>query len=93
MTSEEFAKLVKEELKRIETMLLEKNRQYGNSALDPIRIFSSANTVEQLYVRIDDKLSRVKRGTGGNEDHISDLQGYFVLLKIALNDANPEWKK
>jgi hypothetical protein len=68
----------------IEKMLIEKNRAYGDSALEPVRIFSKAQTVEQLYVRIDDKLSRVE---GGHEypgdDTIKDLIGYLVLLLIA----------
>lgn len=68
----------------IEKMLIDKNRAYGDSALEPVRIFSKAQTVEQLYVRIDDKLSRVE---GGHEypgdDTIKDLIGYLVLLLIA----------
>jgi hypothetical protein len=68
----------------IEKMLIEKNRAYGDSALEPVRIFSKSNTTEQLYVRIDDKLSRIE---GGHEypgdDTIKDLIGYLVLLLIA----------
>jgi len=68
----------------IEKMLIEKNRAYGDSALEPVRIFSKAQTIEQLYVRNDDKLSRVE---GGHEypgdDTIKDLIGYLVLLLIA----------
>ena len=68
----------------IEELLLEKNRAYGNSALDPVRIFSKADPVEQLRVRIDDKLSRIARGHDyADEDTILDLIGYLVLLKIA----------
>jgi predicted DNA-binding protein YlxM (UPF0122 family) len=67
----------------IKELLLSKNKQYGNSALDPIRIFSNSNTVEQLKVRIDDKLSRIKRGNNDTEDTITDLIGYFILLQIA----------
>jgi len=65
-------------------MLVKKNIAYGNSALEPIRIFSKADAIEQLNVRIDDKLSRVMRGTeyAGDND-IQDLIGYLVLLKIA----------
>ena len=44
----------------IAKMLIEKNISYGNSALDPARIFSVADSTEQLKVRIDDKLNRVK---------------------------------
>jgi uncharacterized protein (DUF2461 family) len=65
-------------------MLIKKNIAYGNSALDPVRIFSKADAREQLHVRIDDKLSRIMRGTEyiGDND-IDDLIGYLVLLKIA----------
>jgi hypothetical protein len=68
----------------IAQMLIEKNYSYGNSALDPVRIFSKADAREQLYVRIDDKLSRLMKGADypGDND-IDDLIGYLVLLKIA----------
>lgn len=68
----------------ISIMLQEKNVAYGDSALDPVRIFSKTNAIEQLLVRIDDKLSRFARGTEypGDND-IDDLIGYLVLLKIA----------
>lgn len=69
---------------RIKALLLEKNRKYGNSALEPIRVFSKADPVEQLLVRIDDKLSRVRnRQFDDDEDVVLDLIGYLVLLKIA----------
>ena len=44
-------------------LLLAKNDAYGNSALDPVRIFSRADPIEQLNVRLDDKLSRLARAT------------------------------
>lgn len=65
-------------------MLVKKNESYGNSALDPIRIFSKADSVEQIKVRIDDKLSRLKRGNDLGEDTINDLIGYLFLLKISM---------
>lgn len=71
----------------VKELLLEKNRKYGDSALNPARIFSKANAVEQILVRIDDKLNRVKQGAGllaNDEDVVMDLIGYLVLLKIAL---------
>jgi hypothetical protein len=71
----------------IKELLLEKNRKYGDSALNPNRIFSKADAVEQILVRIDDKLNRIQKGAGllaNDEDVVSDLIGYLVLLKIAL---------
>ena len=68
----------------IEELLIDKNRKYGNSALDPKRVFSKADAVEQIKVRIDDKLSRIaNQVTDEDEDVIDDLIGYLVLLKIA----------
>ena len=71
----------------IKELLLEKNRKYGDSALTPSRIFSKADSIEQLLVRIDDKLNRIQKGAGllaTDEDIIQDLIGYLVLLKIAI---------
>lgn len=66
----------------IAEMLLAKNRAYGDSATDPVRIFSKASPEEQILCRIDDKLSRIVRGSAMGEDVIDDLIGYLVLLKI-----------
>jgi hypothetical protein len=74
---------IKKEIKGIETMLLAKNKAYGDSALNPLRLFSKASSEEQILVRIDDKLSRISRGSAAGEDVIDDLIGYLVLLKIA----------
>ena len=73
----------------IKELLIRKNRKYGNSALKPCRVFSKASAVEQLLVRIDDKLNRIMQGAGllaDDEDVVNDLIGYLVLLKIGMND-------
>lgn len=76
--------LIAAECEALKTMLLAKNAQYGNSALEPLRVFSTASPVEQLLVRLDDKLSRIARGNGeGNEDAEADLLGYLILLRVA----------
>ena len=68
----------------VKSMLLDKNRKYGDSALNPIRIFSKSDTVEQLKVRIDDKLNRFKNmQEDDTEDVVNDLIGYLILLKVA----------
>ena len=69
----------------IRDLLLEKNLSYGNSALEPLRVFSKAPTNEQILVRIDDKLNRIKQGSDileTDEDVIQDLIGYLILLKV-----------
>ena len=77
--------LIIETCDEIKEMLLDKNRKYGDSALNPQRIFSKANMIEQINVRIDDKLSRIKSGQADeNEDVEKDLLGYLILKKIAI---------
>ncbi len=83
MNQDQFATAVREELRAVEEMLLQKNAAYGDSALSPLRIFSSASTTEQLRVRLDDKLSRLSRGTASGEDTVKDALGYLVLLRIS----------
>jgi len=68
----------------IKEMLLEKNRKYGNSALEPLRLFSKSGAIEQLNVRIDDKLSRIRSGQiDEDEDVEKDLIGYLILKRVA----------
>lgn len=74
-------------LSEITEMLVSKNQKYGNSALEPLGVFSKLSAEEGLLVRIDDKLKRIKNGSlqKDDEDVINDLIGYLVLLKIQTN--------
>lgn len=79
-------KIISEECDSVRELLLRKNREYGNSAIEPMRVFSQASAVEQILVRIDDKLSRIRTvGERGeiHEDTVQDLIGYLVLLRVA----------
>jgi hypothetical protein len=71
-------------LSDIRTFLLAKNQAYGDSALNPVRAFSKSDRVEQLNVRIDDKISRLVRGSNAGEDVAKDLLGYLVMREIAM---------
>ena len=78
-------KLIQQVCQEIAEMLISKNKAYGSSALDPLRIFSKASSIEQINVRIDDKLSRLARGHAyGDEDTELDLIGYLVLKRVAV---------
>jgi hypothetical protein len=77
-------------LAKVREMLLQKNAAYGDSALNPVRIVSKASAEEQIRVRIDDKLSRLARGSEAGEDVLGDLLGYLVLLEIAKRRKNRE---
>ena len=80
-----FAIQVTQVLNEIQDLLIAKNQKYGNSALEPIGVFSKLDAKEGLLVRIDDKLKRIKNGSleRDDEDVINDLIGYLVLLKIS----------
>jgi hypothetical protein len=80
----DFSHLVSTYLLEIRELLISKNIKYGNSALEPLGVFSQLSAKEGLLIRIDDKLKRIKNGSleKDDEDVINDLIGYLVLLKI-----------
>jgi hypothetical protein len=84
----EFANKVSSYLLEIRELLITKNLKYGNSALEPLGVFSKLSAKEGLLVRIDDKLKRIKNGSleKDDEDVINDLIGYLVLLKIQAQE-------
>jgi len=74
-------------LQVVHNTLTMKNSSYGNSVLDPINIFSQAQSTPGLFVRLDDKLSRVKYGWDTMDkqqrlDTLVDLMGYLTLLTM-----------
>ena len=76
--------VIRETCDEIKELLIEKNRKYGDSAINPIRILSKSSNTEQILVRIDDKLNRIKNmQSDEDEDVITDLIGYLVLYKVA----------
>jgi len=81
---------IKKTMADVLSLLLKKNKQYGDSATKPAKIFSKLGAVESICCRIDDKMMRIKnKGINENTlDTIDDLIGYLVLLKIAIKDEN-----
>jgi hypothetical protein len=84
-----FAVQVTVVLEEIRDLLIAKNQKYGNSALEPLGVFSQLSAKQGLLVRIDDKLKRIKNGSlqRDDEDVVNDLIGYLVLLKIIGNES------
>ena len=82
----ETDKIIEKVCEDIKELLLKKNRDYGDSALNPKNVFSQGDVFESLGSRIDDKLMRIQN-VGVNdetEDTISDLIGYLILYKVAM---------
>jgi len=95
LSQNQVQEYITNECDAVRELLLLKNKEYGNSALEPKRIFSHASAIEQINVRLDDKLSRIM--TSGEkeikEDTIQDLIGYLILLKVAQRIQNNEQRE
>lgn len=79
----EVRKVIMEVCDSIKDMLISKNISYGSSFSHPMRVFSNAPTDEQINVRIDDKLSRIKnKGGYAGDNDLEDLAGYIILKMV-----------
>lgn len=70
-------------------LLLYKNARYGDSALNPIGVFTKhlKNTPENtasILVRLDDKLGRVRNADELRVNDVSDIIGYCTLLLVSM---------
>jgi hypothetical protein len=77
---------IKEVAEEIVSLLLRKNKAYGDTANKPPQIFSKLSPKEAILARLDDKLSRIKT-VGLNdktEDTMLDLIGYLILYRVQL---------
>lgn len=85
MDREKVQMLIAKQCDELKEMLLEKNRKYGNSVLEPINIMSKATPLEGCLTRIDDKLKRLSNmgvGTQPDEDTVLDLIGYLIIYRV-----------
>lgn len=90
---------ISEQCDAIKRLLLAKNKKYGNSAANPVRVFAKTDSLDQIAVRCDDKLSRI-RNMGGlvqvlqdakhaEEDTVLDLIGYLILARVVQKEQDP----
>lgn len=87
----DFEKTVKEVCNDMADFLIEKNKSYGNSALDPVNCFYKGNAETAILVRLDDKISRLMRGKEyKQEDTKTDLLGYLILLEVLKRKKESE---
>lgn len=88
--------LIKETMADVTQLLLRKNRDYGSSFRKPGILSRALDAKTKLLVRIDDKLERLANLLGMDadgdvadeslSDTVTDLIGYFVLLRILLDE-------
>ena len=82
---------IKQKCQLLENLLVRKNNAYGDAALQPLGVFSSANASSGIKVRLDDKLKRIANAglVEDTEDTLIDIAGYIILLMIAKdNESN-----
>ena len=82
---------IENKCRELKELLLKKNDAYGNSALDPLGVFSSCKASEGIKIRLDDKLKRIANAglVEDTEDTLIDIAGYIILLMIAKdNESN-----
>jgi hypothetical protein len=77
-TQEKITKVCDE----IKALLLEKNKRYGDSALNPLCVFSGARlgAEDSICIRLDDKIKRIMNSQEHRKNDIADLIGYLILL-------------
>lgn len=85
MQEERFNELKNSVLNNVSEVLIEKNRKYGNAALEPIGLFYKGDSVASIAIRIDDKVSRVRNADELRKNDMFDLLGYSLLLGISQN--------
>ena len=93
MTLEEINNRINLEYDSMKSMAISKNISYNGSIFNSewninIECIDKDKQVEiGIIARINDKLSRIKKVglSGANEDNLSDLIGYLMLLKIHRN--------
>lgn len=95
ITNEELKERKKAIGSAVIKVLTEKNKRYGNAALEPINIFYKGDAENSILIRLDDKLQRIIRHCMETSNSMSlpefrkndmfDLLGYCVLLSISKN--------
>jgi hypothetical protein len=88
MQEERFNELKNSVLNNVSDVLIEKNRRYGNAALEPIGLFYKGDSTTSITIRIDDKISRVRNAGELRKNDMFDLLGYSLLLGISQNYWN-----
>ena len=72
-------------------LLLYKNQKYGDSALQPKRVFYKGDAGNSILIRLDDKIGRIMANTESAPriNDVADIIGYCTLLLIGMG-VKPE---
>ncbi len=86
---------IKDVLEGMKNLLLYKNRKYGDSAINPKKIFYKGDSTNSILIRLDDKLGRVMSNTEEKPrvNDVADIIGYCTLLLISMGVTSEDLKK
>jgi hypothetical protein len=64
--------------------LKEKNKRYGDSVINPVKVFSKVEPTNKACIRLDEKLQRIMNNDTGElrKNDVADTFGYLALLMI-----------
>ena len=79
----------------MKSLLLYKNRKYGDSAINPKKIFYKGDSTNSILIRLDDKLGRVMTNTEDKPrvNDVADIIGYCTLLLVSMGVTSEDLKK
>ena len=75
-------------------LLLYKNQKYGDSALNPKKIFYTGDARNSILIRLDDKLGRIMANADATPriNDVADIIGYCTLLLISMGATQSDIK-
>ena len=76
-------------------LLLYKNQKYGDSAINPKKIFYKGDSTNSILIRLDDKIGRVKANPDDTPrvNDVCDIIGYCTLLLISMGVTSEDIAK
>lgn len=80
MNTQEKIEKIYESFKKLSII---KNERYGDSALNPVKIFSKADASNSILIRLDDKISRVINSDEIRKNDVCDIMGYLMLYCLS----------
>ena len=82
---------IREIIDAMKDLLLYKNQKYGDSAINPKKVFYKGDATNSILIRLDDKLGRVMSNTEEKPriNDVCDIIGYCTLLLISMG-VTPE---
>lgn len=86
---------IKDVLSGMTDLLLYKNRKYGDSAINPKKIFYKGDSTNSILIRLDDKIGRVMSSTEVKPrvNDVADIIGYCTLLLVSMGITSEDLKK